>query len=292
MNQALLVDLADCGAPETIIAAILKHHPGLAPPIPIDELAFEVGIVAINGMAIEGFEGALMTDADKKKGTIIYKEDAILPRRRFTVAHELGHFLIPWHKGDMRCTRADMQISNASDPVRKKEAEANRFAAGVLMPKPLFQADMRKLGEADVAHILTLSHRYETSVEATVSRYVAITDDCCAFVFSHEGLVRYFRATKDFPRLAVRPKDKLPSGSLTARMPPAPLRQASEWIETEGDVWLETEYGKPAPRVLEQGLRQKNGYQITLLMVDRDELEQEDEDAELEESYTPRFRRR
>ncbi len=40
--------------------------------------------------------------------------------------------------------------------VQKQETEANRFAAGILMPKPWFISDMRKLGDADVEHVKRL----------------------------------------------------------------------------------------------------------------------------------------
>ena len=40
--------------------------------------------------------------------------------------------------------------------VQRQETEANRFAAGMLMPKPWFVSDMRKLGDADVEHLKTL----------------------------------------------------------------------------------------------------------------------------------------
>lgn len=94
--------------------------------------------------------------------------------------------------------------------VQRQETQANRFAAGMLMPRPWFVSDMRELGDADVEHVKTLAKRYETSVEATVARYVELTDDCCAFVFAKDGIIRYTRATKDFPLLSVRSKHQLP----------------------------------------------------------------------------------
>mgnify|MGYP000453950816 CR=1 FL=1 len=107
------------------------------------------------------------------------------------------------------------------------EAEANLFAAGMLMPKPYFQKDLRRLGDADVAHVIELARRYETSIEATINRYIDLTDDTCAFVLSKDGVVRYVRPTKDFPRLAVQAKARLPVGCLSSAMPALPLRTPS-----------------------------------------------------------------
>ena len=45
MSDELLMDLADCGSPEKLLAVILKHHPGWTAPVPIEELATAVNIV-------------------------------------------------------------------------------------------------------------------------------------------------------------------------------------------------------------------------------------------------------
>lgn len=54
-------------------------------------------------------------------------------RKRFTLAHELGHVLIPWHRGslydDFSMSDDGMQLDR-----RAMEAEANRFASELLMP--------------------------------------------------------------------------------------------------------------------------------------------------------------
>src|SRR5208337_2804310 len=190
MSDELLMDLADCGSPETLLAVILKHHPSWTAPVPILELAKKVNIVEIRELEADGFEGALLTDANKQKGVILHKAGARVERRRFTIAHELGHFLMPSHKGDQHCTAADLQESRRGTDRQRREAEANRFAAGLLMPKPWFSRDMGRLGDADVTHVKTLAKQYCTSLEATSNRYCELTDDVCALVFAKDNVVR------------------------------------------------------------------------------------------------------
>lgn len=110
MSDELLMDLADCTTPETIITAILKHHPDLVIPVPIEELARTVGIEDIQEMESDHFQGALLTNPEKSRGFIVVHKDARGGRRRFTISHELGHFLIPHHRGDKQCTIADMRL--------------------------------------------------------------------------------------------------------------------------------------------------------------------------------------
>ena len=69
-----------------------------------------------------------------------------LPRRRFTAAHELGHFVL--HRETMGRFRADTDatLREAEDDVADRmEREANRFAAELLMPAEVCRARAAEL---------------------------------------------------------------------------------------------------------------------------------------------------
>jgi Zn-dependent peptidase ImmA (M78 family) len=284
------MDLADCGSPTTLVAAILKHHPDMPRRVPVKDIARSVGIVDFKELDADGFEGGLTANVEKTRGIILTKREAPRRRRRFTIGHELGHFLIPMHHGTQTCSLGDMRESRRDNPYRRQEAEANQFSAGLLMPKPIFAKDMEALGSADVTHAKHLSDLYDTSMEATVNRYADLTSDICAFVFSKDGVVRYTRPTSDFPRLNVRPKSALPSGCATLKAPAND--QATEWREQSGSMWLETEWGKHLPKVIEQCVVQSNGYRVTLLYIEPSEVEDVEDEGALNESWEIRFRGR
>jgi Zn-dependent peptidase ImmA (M78 family) len=290
MNDALLMDLADCGSPETLIGAILRHNPDLPRKVPIEDIARSVGIIDFKVLEVDGFVGGLTANSEKTSGIILTQESLDARRKRFTIGHELGHFLIRSHQGTQTCRLADLQETRRDTQYRRQEAEANRFSAGLLMPKPMFTKDLEALGTADVSHVKELGQLYGTSMEATVNRYVDLTSDICAFVFSKDGVVRYARATKDFPKLAVGAKSPLPSASLTCRM--SKIGEPSKWFEHLGGIWLEPEWGKPPPKISEQCIVQSNGFRVTLLYIDARDLEDSDEGEELENSWRVGFRNR
>jgi Zn-dependent peptidase ImmA (M78 family) len=279
-NDDLLMDLADCGSPETLVAAILKHHPDLPRQVPVETIAASVGITDIQNIDADSFEGALVANPEKTSGIIATKQGLNARRRRFTIGHELGHFLIRSHGANMQCNTADMREQRRDTPAHKSEYEANRFSAGLLMPKPMFVKDMDALGSADVTHAKNLSDLYQVSLEATANR---------AFVFSKDGLVRYARPSRSMPDLSVRNGDRLPPSSQTARTNAVGI--PSKWETTVGSLWLRSDWNNPAPAVLEQCVVQSNGYRVTLLFVDQDEVVSREEEDELERSWTPRFRR-
>lgn len=53
-------------------------------------------------------------------------------RQKFTLAHELGHVLIPWHVGTI-CSHIDAGFDQETE-YSQQEGEANRFASELLVP--------------------------------------------------------------------------------------------------------------------------------------------------------------
>lgn len=66
-------------------------------------------------------------------------------RKRFTIAHELGHYVLKHSRGGMFIDDYNRQFSlhyrdsNSSTGEIKQEREANAFAAALLMPEPLLK---------------------------------------------------------------------------------------------------------------------------------------------------------
>ena len=68
-------------------------------------------------------------------------------RRRFSVAHEVGHFLLHTGAGPQGvfCRVGDLR-PDPDSPERLRERQANRFAAELLMPRELVEREVARLG--------------------------------------------------------------------------------------------------------------------------------------------------
>lgn len=80
---------------------------------------------------------------------IMFNETEGQPRQRFTVAHELGHFLL--HSKDNNFFIDKFQTTlyrnaESSSGAKLKEREANAFAAALLMPKKLILEVVNGMG--------------------------------------------------------------------------------------------------------------------------------------------------
>jgi Zn-dependent peptidase ImmA (M78 family) len=141
-------------------------------PVPVDEVIKKLDIDLIEYNLGDGASGVLVVDSGK--GTIGYNPKDSHGRQRFTMAHELGHFLL--HKTDSELfVDKDflMKFRNPSntytDNELKHEREANAFAAALLMPKvfldkELSDEDLAELSESDL--LAELSKRFEVSIAA------------------------------------------------------------------------------------------------------------------------------
>jgi hypothetical protein len=256
-----LIELADCVRPEQLIAEILRQNPQMPVPIPVEELARCAGISKIEAFGSSGFEGALIANDTKSDGVIFYNSQVPRPRQRFTIGHELGHFLLPLHRqASFHCSADDISSRSNKD----WEREANQFSAELLMPNVLLKQRVHPSAKFSLSDVIQIKDEFETSFESTARRIVELSEQACAVVYSKDNLVRYSIYSKYFKsRLCVRKDGELPSKSL-GRLDVSSL---DDWHELDSCCWLEdakNDSGNPGS-IYEQTLVQDEGYKVTLL---------------------------
>jgi IrrE N-terminal-like domain len=219
---------------------------------------------------------------------------------RFSVAHELGHYFLDGHI-DHVLPKDGFHASYAGfvseDPY---ELEADRFAAGLLMPCVPFK---RALARQDpgLEIVESLAGLCQTSLTATAIRYAELTDDAVAVIISTGRVIDFCflsNAMKSLPQLRwLRKGIPISTGTATARFNGDTRRIADgNRAEEEIDIvdWLG---GTRSVRATEEviGL---GGYGKTLTVLTcpslQDETYQEegdDEEADLVKRWTPGFGR-
>ena len=138
--------------------------------------------------------------------------------RRFSIAHEIGHYVLPDHI-DAVLAHDDTHSSNAGSATNDPfEREADVFAASLLMPNDLFTREMKSLGDGLTA-IEALSKRFVTSLIATASRYVEKAEIPVAMIVSSGDKINYCfmsHSFRDFSGLEwLRKGEPLPEGTET-----------------------------------------------------------------------------
>lgn len=289
-------DLDGTGSPDGLVAKILKAEPSLSYPIPIEELAKALDIKEIAELETEGFEGGLLMDQYRSEGIILVNKAARDGRRRFTIAHELGHFCIPTHKpikGDkFLCSRDDMRLWSTSEQnaYARMEAEANRFSALLLMPPPLLRKYMAALGDPDLMDIIAIHNDFVVSKDAAARAYAQYHDEPIAVAVVKDGkMLRVYRQAK-FPKLSIQANGDIPRQSIYWR-PVQVGSKKSDLVESAVGQWLESDWGKRLPNLYEQALFQQMGYALILLWAEFEEVEDDfdpDENRTLKERLANR----
>ncbi|MBI3271442.1 MAG: ImmA/IrrE family metallo-endopeptidase [Planctomycetes bacterium] len=147
------------------------------PPVPIERIARAVGPRVERGSAPKDISGFLYRD--KKSGASVIGVNSDHPRNRqnFTIAHEIGHFLL--HVVDDihidRDFRVMLRNQESSQGTSVEEVEANAFAAELLMPVNILKQDLAKIDRVDLENenaIADLARLYRVSTQAMTFRLI------------------------------------------------------------------------------------------------------------------------
>lgn len=261
--------------PARIAAAIHRQRDFGGGAVPISAIAMALDIIEIRESAGASFEGALVMPPDRNVGAIAVNAAARPRRKRFTIAHELGHFLSLHHQpiepGRFACSARDlgsgwMPGRFVDDRHRRQEAEANRFAIELLAPARLMRSGL--VGVPDLAKVVALSERLDLSREATVRRYAELHRDPMAIIFSKDGRLRYIDRRDAFPAIRIErdaPLPVLPKASDGAGLSDHEDADPRDWLGAKADA-----------SIVIQTLHQDDGFAITLLTIDRDGTEPEE----------------
>jgi len=270
--------------------------------LPVDPFAIAAShdiLVEAKPDAADGVSGMLLRHGDTfgiLYGTYIPNDGF----QRYSISHELGHYFLDGHvdhllPGDgIHSSRAGF-ISG--DPY---ELEAYNFAAGLLMPATLYKRlIIRRDPSLDAVESLASDCR--TSLTATAIRFAELTDDAVAVIISTRNVIDYCilsEAMKSLPQLSwLKKGSAVPMGTATARLSASAervLRGDRAIDEIDVMDWLG---GTRSAVVTEEvvGLG-TYGKTLTILSSSRighkeDGLDDDDNDAEIVERWTPRFRR-
>jgi Zn-dependent peptidase ImmA (M78 family) len=119
--------------PEEKVARRFSEKRGLRPPVDVESLVKEFAVLEEDFLPLDYDAVFLDKSAKHPRPRVIVTVGQPATRRAFTLAHELGHIVIPWHNG-MHFCRVDSETRLTNGIVREVESQANRFAAELLMP--------------------------------------------------------------------------------------------------------------------------------------------------------------
>lgn len=201
-------------------------------PIKVKDIAVDIArqffpsspITKISGEDFAGrFDGMLRrVPSTKDDWGIIYNTGMPGGRINFTLAHELGHYLlhrIGLEQGIIQCSRDAMRYWNSEE--YKRESEANEFASYLLMPRNIFEG-LIKGQEISLHLIQQVAGHFDVSLTAAILKWLQFTPKRAMLVVGKEGFIDWVWSSEPLRDswVYLQPKKspiELPAQSLAAR---------------------------------------------------------------------------
>ncbi len=157
---------------------VLRETDTYRVPVAIDVVAHRLRLTIEAAALGENVSGMLVIE--NERGAIGYNATHAPVRQRFTIAHEISHYILHAKKKNRKSQlfidrsvtfRRDESSSTGDD---SEEVEANQMGAALLMPKGLVQQEVKRydLDLDDEDAISLLAKRFQVSTTAMTNRLV------------------------------------------------------------------------------------------------------------------------
>ena len=153
----------------------LRDTEGYRVPVPIHLVAQRLNLTLEAAALGDKVSGMLVVDGDQ--GAIGYNSAHARVRQRFTISHEIAHYLLHARRSGKAQLFIDKQVTyrrddHSSARVNREEMEANQLGAALLMPRGLVQQEIRArdLDLDDSEAIELLAKRFQVSTAAMSNR--------------------------------------------------------------------------------------------------------------------------
>jgi hypothetical protein len=210
--------------------------------IGVEEIAALHDLFVIDG-GLSGAQGRLVRRDNR--GRIRIQTNLIEPaRRRYIIAHELGHHLLHAERVAL-CAERDLVRYEPGNA----ETEANAFAAELLMPRALFEPHCN-VARPSLDVVRNVARHFGTTLTATAIRFVDLCPEACAIVWSESSAVKWAITGPEFPfirfGLALSSFSHAYDAFRAKPLPSGPQRvPANAWVNEEMDeeivedsVWM------------------------------------------------------
>ncbi|MCW3464244.1 ImmA/IrrE family metallo-endopeptidase [Chitinophaga nivalis] len=159
-------------------------------------------------------------------------------KRRFVLAHELGHIIL---HPDREASFTDNHDTLEDYRKGSQEKEANDFAAELLMPAQKFKSAC--IGQNFSFSVLSkLAESFDTTLSATAFRYVDYGNFPICLFYCKGGIVQYWKKSNDFwSRIPDNRHLAVPSGSVASEYYEKGKIYSKEWVDQDifKSTWFE-----------------------------------------------------
>ena len=176
------------------MATALRGELEIAPKVDLDQLAGQLDLKIVE-VDLRSFEGALLRSSHDLSGRILVRRGIRESgRRRFTIAHEIGHYIL--HR-DQQIPCSPRVIEGWKEGQPKPEREADIFASELLLPtNETVQYVNKRWPSMEV--IADVADHFGASLMAAGRKFCDVASQDCAVIWSSQRQIRWFHGSPTF----------------------------------------------------------------------------------------------
>lgn len=237
---------------------------GITRPSEIDLEAIAYGLGArIKYRELEGCEARIVGTDDS--AIISVNSTSSIPRQRFSIAHELGHW--KFHRGkqlECRADNADFSRQNASD----YERVADKYAANLILPTYLLQPILKTQSNLTFSLVQRVACGFTASLTATAIRIIESDEFPCLLVCHSPQRRKWFTRSPSLPRRWF-PREQLETDSLAFDIVFGKAADSLKPMKIPAQAWFDRREAEEF-EVFEQSIRM-NGQEVLSIITLFDE---------------------
>lgn len=212
----------------------------------LEDLCFHLNAV-VQYESLDGAEARVVA-SDGTAIITVNEAETSKERVRFSIGHELGHFLLHCDKvSEFNCSRRDMETYTLKQQAMNLEFEANEFSGELLIPENLARP-LIKGKKPNLVIVDELKQVFAMSFTVAAIRYAQLSDEPMAVVFFSKArgskfpiMSKYFQNQKYWFPQGPLDKESLAfdaiNGKTESRMCSV---AASAWLELPASLQDET----------------------------------------------------
>lgn len=164
-------------------------------PINIESIVGSLAKLVFMKIPLDGVDGVSLNLKTPGKETIVVVNSDTPPlRQRFTIAHELGHIVIPWHIGNI-VDHVENGQSKHAEHYYDIETEANMFAGELLMPLEYVSSLLKSECDIAKAHYI-LAETCLVSLHASAMRLSQVLPENYVYAVVNVNTVEFSGKTE------------------------------------------------------------------------------------------------
>ncbi|MCT7649115.1 ImmA/IrrE family metallo-endopeptidase [Aliarcobacter butzleri] len=181
-------------------ANILRKKHNLSIPVDIESLIQEYAILKFKSFPkkTSHIDGVTLNLKKSDKVEVYININQPSTRIQFTLAHELGHIIIPWHTGNIIDNLYEESTEDPSSNYSICESEADDFASELLLPSEWINDLVKDISDIENLKLIIYSLEKTTKMSHSAIAYKVIQYLNPGFVFvvlNKNGYIEWFKSS-------------------------------------------------------------------------------------------------